>query len=197
MPSSLLMPFERDVVYFPEEAVEALGESVRDWYEPELFAMQEPSLSNMRSPRIHPDSDSLEAPYVEAYRFIWLRSFDKPMAVRVEMVCGKYYLSLKVLSEKTLGGQKKLIRSETRELTVYQWSQLTANLEAMEFWGLPTLDDQYRGIYVDGSHYILEGRREDKYHVVDRWSPESGQYLNACLFFLKLAKVSLRKEEVY
>jgi hypothetical protein len=36
----------------------------------------------------------------------------------------------------------------------------------------------------------MEGIDQDRYHIVDRWSPEKGTFRDAALFLLKLSKVN-------
>ena len=39
----------------------------------------------------------------------------------------------------------------------------------------------------DGSQWVLEGVRDNRYHIVDRWSPENSEYREACTYLLKLS----------
>ncbi|REJ74837.1 MAG: hypothetical protein DWQ30_20035 [Acidobacteria bacterium] len=63
--------------YFPEATWGPDGDADefrREWYSKHLSALQEPSLQAVaRDPR------------AEVYRFLWLRSFDQPVALRVHL----------------------------------------------------------------------------------------------------------------
>jgi hypothetical protein len=54
-----------------------------------------------------------------------------------------------------------------------------------------------RDLGLDGAQWVIEGRRVDAYHVVDRWSPRGGPYRDAGLAFLQLAGLSATGKEVY
>jgi hypothetical protein len=53
-------------------------------------------------------------------------------------------------------------------LTLTDWGRLQAALIAASFWALGP-DERRRGL--DGSDWLIEGRREDIYRAVSRWSP--------------------------
>lgn len=130
----------------------------RKWYSPHLKAMNEPSLS------------CGPAKWDEAYRFLWLRSFHAPIAVRVTRKGNQIELDAHVLSGT--GGYEPghVVQDIERKLTLHQWNVLQAALTRMNFWKLPTnipWDDAGFG-GVDGAQWIIEGRTEG-YHVVDRW----------------------------
>src|SRR5262245_53562261 len=62
--ASLLMTHAGETVYFPKGS--------EHWYPEHLEAMKEPSLFQQSTNKV-----------VEQYRFLWLRTFHKPIAVRV------------------------------------------------------------------------------------------------------------------
>src|SRR5581483_11779323 len=80
-------------------------------------------------------------------------------------------------------------RGEGRHLlhhiTQSEWDEFVRQLGAICYWKLATKDDALGN---DGAEWILEGIRENRYHLVNRWSPESGGYREACLYLLKLSK---------
>jgi hypothetical protein len=49
----------------------------------------------------------------------------------------------------------------------------------------------------DGAQWILEGVKDQKYHVVDRWTPRDGAFREACLYLLKLSQIGISPKEVY
>jgi hypothetical protein len=51
---------------------------------------------------------------------------------------------------------------------------------------------------LDGAQWILEGVKNGKYQVTDRWSPEVGPIRNlGIMMLIDLAKLKLLYEEVY
>jgi hypothetical protein len=122
-----------------------------DYY---LSAMHEPPLSCGASP----DDES--------YRFLWLRSFDDPVAIRVYRRGGQYGLVAVVLEYRTgadLGGVKKRL---DKVLSVAEWRQAVSMLEAVDFWRMKTNPDDMIGI--DGAGWIVEGRRMGRYYIANR-----------------------------
>lgn len=64
------------------------------------------------------------------------------------------------------------------------------------YWQLrPEIDDSG----LDGAQWILEGVKEGRYHVVDRWTPQIGDFREACLYLLKLSNpsIDLSREDIY
>jgi hypothetical protein len=181
-----------DKFYFPEGWV---GEKttnfdsdqfLRRWYSKHLRTMSEPSLS-------------CKEPSGEIYRFLWLRTWGHPIAVRIDNKKNDTIVSAVELDGA--GGYEpgKVLRRIQRKLTQTESKQVSEYLKAIDFWKIPT---QVHSDGLDGAQWIVEGRRELQYHVVDRWSPESGSYHEFCIFLLKLAGMlpsgsSGKKDDVY
>jgi hypothetical protein len=158
---------------------------VVEWYAKHLQAMHEQSLLS------YPESQT------ESYRFLWLRTFHRPVAVRVWHSEEGSFLNVKQLSGA--GGYEagKLITNQTRQLTNAEWDGFVSLLDRSCYWQLPAKNDDEMG--KDGAQWILEGTRQGRYHVVDRWTPRSGDFREACLYLLKLSNlgIDLSSEDVY
>jgi hypothetical protein len=81
-----------------------------------------------------------------------------------------------------------------RELAPEDWSSIEEALARTEFWVTPSYG---RISGPDGARWILEGRSGALYHVVDRHSPGSGAFRDACLLFLKLGGIQVPEETLY
>ena len=46
----------------------------------------------------------------------------------------------------------------------------------------------------DGAQWVLEGTRNGRYHVVDRWSPTGTEYEQLCKFLMELSPVKLDQD---
>ncbi len=179
--------------YFPPDR---FGETPKDsqfsieWYSKHLLAMNEPSLFELSK-----DSQA------HAYRFLWLRTFDPPVGVRVVIHAdGSAEVITKVLSGQ--GGYEpgRLKKSTRRRLPKeYVKYELQEIIEGAQFWNLPTREDvDPNFVGLDGARWIMEGVKGGKYHVVDRWSPEGGRYKRLCTYFLiDLGRLRLLYEDVY
>jgi hypothetical protein len=155
--------------YFPPESFAAdhdLGQFKAENYPKNLVGMNEPSL-------LH-----LPGCVNEIYRFLWLRAFHPPVAVRVWQAGGKWFLVAKQLDE-----QGKLTVVKLRPLTENEWLAFKDLLNKASFWTLPTVGGTLNGN--DGAQWLLEGAKDKQYHLVDRWVPEDENYRAACIFLLK------------
>ena len=63
----------------------------------------------------------------------------------------------------------------------------------MRYWTMPTVEENSVG--VDGAQWIVEGVRNGKYHLVDRWSPDTGAFREAALLLLQWTDLPI--DEIY
>lgn len=156
-----------------------------DWYSKHLRAMEE-------APLFSPD-----AQVRESYRFLWLRSFHHPVGVRLWKTESDQFITVNELSGA--GGYEpgtSILKSQ-RRLSQGEWDAFMRHLEYSCYWEQPTEDPKDRGF--DGAEWILEGFREGRYHVVERWTPTAGSFRDACLYSLKLSrlKIDTKTEPLY
>jgi len=180
--------------YFPTGTF--LPDEIREndlvgWYSRSLYEMAEPSFQ------------SIIAMNVESYRFLWLRSFHPGVSVRVWKCSVGYCLTAKQLDsvDRYTDGKfvptAKLAVNNSRPLATNEWDQLLDLLDRAQFWALSAVD---KGpLANDGAAWVFEGANGSKYHLVDRQSPQTGAYRDACLYLLKLSelKVDASKGELY
>jgi hypothetical protein len=138
-----------------------------------LTVMDEPSLS----------CGALED--TETYRVLWLRTFHNPIAVRVFRRDGNYGLEAVILDGKGGYAPGNVSQRVSKELSHDQWQAMIAKLESVQFWRLTTRTDGG----LDGARWIVEARRDGRYHSVDRWSGTDGLE-SAGRLFLELADLS-------
>ncbi len=152
-----------------------------EWYGKHLKAMGERSLLK----GYRPDS--------EVYRFLWLRSFDRPIAVRVEKASSGAMLVMRETDGAGGYGAGKIIDTRRIALTQEEWCVFSRLIEKADFWNQPLELDGDGGH--DGAQWILEGVRENRYNVVDRWSPVDGESAirDACIYLLQLSRIDIDK----
>ena len=160
-------------------------------------------LAAMGEPAIH----SFTGKEVETYRFLYLRSFHLPVMVRIWKSGGERYMIVKQLDgngeikRRENGGEwvfpHKLDVNVTRTLTEDEWNSFTDLLAKADFWNLPTIEKEC--CFPDGATWLMEGVRGQRYHVIDRQSPASGNYREACVYLLKLSglKIEESRDEIY
>ena len=128
------------------------------WYGKHLLAMHETPLCIR--PGLH----------IETYRLTWLPSFNHSVIVRLELDSGKYLLHAR--SETGAGGYEpgSLAHDSVMALDSGDVRVLSDLLQRSNFWTMPTILPRPGGI--DGAQWIMEGLVGNRYHVVDRWSPQ-------------------------
>ncbi len=185
------------VVYFPKLTLEStpdLDNFVTGWYSAQLIALEEPSLFELA-----------KTPTAQSYRFLWLRSFDHPIAVRLDIKAdGTGVLTTKMTSQKGGVEPGTLIENTTKPVTAEQTEAFLKKIEQVQFWSLtaetpdPTEPSGLNHNRLDGADWIVEGVHAGKYHVVKRWSPETGpiRELGIAPVF-ELAGMNIAKNEVY
>jgi len=156
------------------------------WYAKHLSALKESSLW-----------ESSKAQKTQSYRFLWLRTFHHPIAIRIDVnVDGTSLLTTKMTSGAGGYNPGTLMQNGTRTLTREQTNRFLGQIEGRNFWKLPSVEESPGG--PDGAHWIIEGVRDGTYHVVDRWSPTDGEIRALGLFMVSdLAKMKLAAKEVY
>lgn len=94
-------------------------------------------------------------------------------------------------------GPGKLVTRTTREIGPKEVRHILSLIVSMDFWKLPSEPTPY-GTGCDGSEWILEASRRGDYHVVDRWSPETGPLHELGLYVVRtLGKIDVPSDKVY
>lgn len=143
----------------------------RDWYSQHLAAMKAPSLSCGKPAA------------AETYRFLWLRTFDRPASVKITMNGADARIETIILSGA--GGYEpgSIARRLERRLSAEERRRFAATIASTTYWTLPK---NVKDFGFDGAQWIIEARRGDDYHFVERWSPENGPVRELGLLFIEL-----------
>lgn len=174
--------------YFPSGALSDYDKSdsfKARWYSEQLRALDEPSLLK-----------EAKDPALQSYRFVWLRTFHHPVAVRLDIMSdGTGKLTVKIANGA--GGYKpgKLIENKTSSVTQQETGKFLEQVKDAGFWELPSFE---KTSGCDGAEWIIEGAKDGKYHVVDRWTPSKGPVheLGMTLAF-NFAQLKIPKDELY
>jgi hypothetical protein len=154
------------------------------WFAKHLRSMHEPSL--FEASKDHS---------LVAYRFLWLRAFHSPVAIRLVIHAeGTGTLIGKMTNGKGGYSAGNLILNESHELAKAQVTEFLKLQQRAAFWSAPS-EEETGGD--DGAEWVLEGVENSRYHIVDRWSPEKSDFERICLFLLEQSGISLKAKEIY
>lgn len=136
---------------------------VRAWYGRHLRAAGEGSLAaRVRDRATRRDG---------VLRFTWLRSFDRPIVVRVEGLATRHpRLVAHELSGAGGYDPGGVARRVDRALTGTEAAGLRRLARPAILFATPPC----AGIGADGAQWIVEAVDATGYHIADRWSPQSG-----------------------
>jgi len=171
-----------------------------------LFAAKEPVLFNFYQQE-------------DVYRFLWRRSFHRPVVISLKRSPRGVWLNTKMLDVQPvysdigylkfmpppdpIGNSKiELIKSEeiykkativydqTMRLSVKEWNEFEGLLSDFSFWtAKPSIQEDG----LDGAEWLIEGHLRDKYWFVSRRSPHD-EFRNAGEYLIKKSGL---KERVY
>lgn len=160
-------------------------EMLREWFSSHLRAMDEPPIR----PSATASSDVV--------RFLYLRSFHHPIAVRLERRFSG--VTLTAVELDGAGGYEpgEIARRISRKVSSEHWAEVAQLLENSGFWDLPTSRER---VSIDGARWILEASVDGRHHVVQRSSPDEPATLGfraTCVWLLDVAGFTLIGDELY
>jgi hypothetical protein len=176
---------ETSQLFFPVEG--SVRDPILDRYRRVLTAMHETPLAS--------PSDAIPS---ERYRFLWLRTRHRPVAIRAERQAAVTRLAVRVLNGK--GGYDAGVLERSDELALHpaQWDLLQQELKAARFWSLPR-QGNHQGL--DGAEWVLEGVRPGEHRLVHRWCPgfDTGDaaFRAVCLALLEMAGLGAIAQPIY
>ncbi len=140
------------------------------------------ALSVLWEPTLYPacESDS------ETYRLLVLPTFTCPVAIRV--FCNGTSTTALAKRGSGRGGYDpgELAEEVTSLLADAEWMKIQSLITKSGFWSLASTDRTWSG--GDGTTCVLEGSRDGRYHVVDRWQPREGPFRDLCSLLLRIGR---------
>lgn len=162
--------------------IESAQEFGNDWITEQLKGLNEPALFN----EITDDNK-------EIFRFTWLRSFNNPIAVRLEKTESGVYLYYKV--GRGMGGYKPkgIKRKGKKKLSVTEWDSFAKLVEAMNY---DSLENNYNMMMVDGAEWVLEHKTQTQFQA-KKTNIAGEDFTIACLYLVKLANIKIAEDDIY
>lgn len=173
--------------YFPPATFpERVDAFVAGWYSMHLTVMHEPSLWSAAR-KEH-----------SACRFLSLRTWGPPLAVRIEnRPSGPHLVATRLTGS---GGYEpgEIDVQRERDLTAAEWERVELDLSQASFDTTPT--EGAMGS-TDGAQWVIERAKDSQYRLVERCSPEPGgpdaAFRRACEVFFDLAGRDLVTGDIY
>ena len=166
-------------------AVPSADEFKRNWYTKFLKAMNEPTVTQ------------LGAENREVYRFLWLRTFHRPIAIRLERHDDDRTLVVKELDGE--GGYEpgRISKDVSRTVSIKEWDKFISLFEDARCWEMPP----DTGLAADGALWLLEGYCNGKYHATSRHCPRANgsdaAFCGVCLYLLACSEIEVYPSEIY
>jgi len=157
-----------------------LSEWEARWYASELRQLREPSLLEGKNRRGYSE-----------YRFLLIPSFSPSLVIRLVVNPDGTGTLVAKLRTNMRGQDENAPREQILAFSSEQVNDFFNLLHEADFWSLPTAKSGYG---FDGEEWLLEGKRNDKYHVVDRWSGAmEGTYSRACNYLQELSPLKVER----
>ena len=157
----------------------------QNWYSSALYAFKEPILYNYYQGH-------------DKYRFLWLRSFDRPVVFVFNRDKDQVWLTVKLLNKQPNILDEVLVKSQPKngdkykieiipdsiikadrkadivysrrlDFTMTEWNFFDTLIKSANFWAIPPTVEVTG---TDGSEWIIEAHLKDKYRFVQRWVPK-------------------------
>jgi hypothetical protein len=85
----------------------------------------------------------------------------------------------------------RLFLDTTYYISMKQWDRFKHLLDSCNFWKSKPTENK---IGLDGAEWLLEGQSQNKYHFVNRWSPNDS-FERCCEYLIRLS--AAKTEEIY
>jgi hypothetical protein len=159
-----------------------MAKGTAEWLEVQLVDLQENCLYNNVTNRNS-----------TIYRFTWLRSFNHPIAVRIEKNEDEITLYWKV--GKGAGGYepKGLKKSGKKRLSLKEWTEFERLVKESNFDSLP--NEKYI-LMTDGATWTLERKNSESFKAHNTNSP-SKEISEACLYLIALSNIKVKDDDKY
>jgi hypothetical protein len=177
------MPPDSKPQYFPVglfSKYPELSEWEARWYASELRQLREPSLLERKNRRGY-----------SVYRFLLIPSFSPSLVIRLVVNPNGTGMLAAKLRTNGWGDDENAPREQTLPVSSEQVNEFLNLLHEADFWSLPTAKSGYG---FDAEEWLLEGKRNGKYHVVDRWSGSmEATYSRVCNYLQELSPLKERR----
>ena len=143
-----LVPDSAGHIYFAQDTSHF---DFEEWSSDVLYRLHEPDFAGYKGAG-------------DFIRFIWIRSFENPVVIRVNRFSDTVYANIKELGRK--GQELSIVKDTLIMLEPENWKQFAGPLEQHRFWdNVPEPVSEA----MDGATWYLESKSGERYRVIESW----------------------------
>ncbi|NLE63189.1 MAG: hypothetical protein GX612_05065 [Bacteroidales bacterium] len=128
----------------------------------------------------------------DIFRFLWLRTFHHPIVIVIKKQKNRVKLYWKVLSGQSGYRIGKCYIKGCKYFPLSIWTSFLQQLDSINYWNLRSCNINYG---YDGSNWILEGKINGNYWIVDRWT--GGEIQAVCKQLIKMTDIKIKPSKIY
>ena len=152
-----------------------------NWFSRELLWFKEPVLSIGYKSNV--------------YRFLWVRSFDETVVIRMERNNRKVNLYWKIPQLRdSLDTVPQMVEFK-KKLKLRQWRKFEKSLKTIDYWSM--ISDDYLSDQTDGAIWLLEATINGNYKVTQRSGYIYPKYTKCIMYLLKLTDLNVPEDRIY
>lgn len=164
-----------DSCYFFDASKETNFDNIllEQYFSKILYSLNEPILYNNLSDE------------KEIYRIILIKG-SYLFVARVEKDINSCSLQIKKTSRPTDRTVGKYVLDSVYTISKIEWNNFIELINKSKFWHKTALCNH---VGYDGSYWVIEGLKENKYHYLIRWSPRNKKFKKCCIYLFSLAEI--------
>lgn len=174
--SSFTIDYDIDIIQQLRSAKSRLN-----WFSRELSWFKEPMLSMGYKNNV--------------YRFLWVRSFDETVVIRMERDNRKVNLYWKMPEARDSPDTVPQVVEFKKKLTLCQWRRFEKSLKTIDYWSM--ISGDYLSDQTDGAVWLLEAAINGNYKVTQRSGYIYPKYTKCLMYLLKLTDLNVPEDRIY
>lgn len=152
-----------------------------DWFSGALRWFKEPILSTGNPGKV--------------YRFLWLRSFDEPIVIRMQKIKRNVTIYWKLPRFNHSGNTTDTLAEFKKTLSLRQWRKFEKSLNSINYWSMIPRD--YLNTATDGAVWLLEASVNGRYKVTERSGNIYPKYTRCLELLLQYTDLNVPENKIY
>ncbi len=131
----------------------------------------------------------------KVYRFLWLRSFDAPIVIRMEKNKKNVTILWKVAQSNDSLHPSQSFTEFKKILSISQWKMFEKSLTTIDYWSM--ISGDYLSNATDGAIWLSEAAINGKYKVTERSGYIYPKYSKCFMNLINFTNLNLPKDRIY